>query len=69
MCRRLMCGGGGGTSGKAVVGHGVGVGNTVGRSVIFLGWREGVQLFPRVQHSIMVSDLWLMVWYLVTFLG
>ena len=38
--------------GKAVVGHGVGVGNTVGRSVIFCGWREGVQFFPRVKRPI-----------------
>ena len=39
-------------SNKVVVGHGVGV-VTVGRSVIFLGWREGVQLFPNETHSIL----------------
>ena len=41
-------------SNKVVVGHGVGV-VTVGRSVIFLGWREGVQLFPNETHSIMMT--------------
>ena len=53
MSRRLMCVGGGGTSGKVVVGHGVGVGITVGSRWVFLGMAQGVQIFPRAQHSIL----------------
>ena len=47
-----MCGGGGGTSGKEFSGHGVCVDITVGLVVFFVGVAQGVQIFPRVQHSI-----------------
>ena len=52
MSRRLVCVCGDGTSGKVVVGHGVGVGIAVGRGVNFERMARGVQLFPGETHSI-----------------